>query len=281
MKQTIYISDLDGTLLNSKKQVTEYSYSILNELIEEGTHFSVATARTPATVEVLLKDLHIHEPIVVMNGVALYDLEKHEYVSIEYLKAPLAQKIMHLLGDTINEAFIYTIKDNELKVHYNKLTGKGRINFYEERKNLKYKHFVKSECTDYDEIIYFVFIDKKEAIEAIYESIHQVEGLDMVMYKDIYDEEAYFLEVYSDQATKLRGIERLKTLRGFDRVVCFGDQLNDLSMFKLSEEAYAVANAVEEVKAAATAVIGSNDEDSVAKYILSKQEQRKEEGKVC
>ena len=39
-------------------------------------------------------------------------------------------------------------------------------------------------------------------------------------------------------------------------------------MFRFADESYAVSNAVEELKEAATAVIGSNDEDGVAKWLL-------------
>ena len=47
----------------------------------------------------------------------------------------------------------------------------------------------------------------------------------------------------------------------------FGDSLNDVSMFKIADEAYAVGNAREEVKALATAVIGYNEEDAVAHFL--------------
>ena len=276
MKHTIYISDLDGTLLNSKKEVSRQSCEILNELIQkEDLHFSIATARTPATVELLLKDIEMREPIVVMNGVALYDLQKHKYVNIEYLGASIAKQVIERLGDTISQGFIYTIEQDDLKVYYNELIGKGRINFFEERKNLQYKKFVQDKVHNYDKIIYFVFIDKLEEIQAIYNRLSNICGLDMVMYKDIYDEEAYLLEVYSDRATKAKGLERLKKMKGFDEVICFGDHLNDLSMFKLADEAYAVDNAVDQVKEEATLVIGDNESHSVATFIKEHYEKRR------
>lgn len=276
MKHTIYISDLDGTLLNSKKEVSRQSCEILNELIQkEDLHFSIATARTPATVELLLKDIEMREPIVVMNGVALYDLQKHKYVNIEYLGASIAKQVIERLGDTISQGFIYTIEQDDLTVYYNELIGKGRINFFEERKNLQYKKFVQDKVHNYDKIIYFVFIDKLEEIQAIYNRLSNICGLDMVMYKDIYDEEAYLLEVYSDRATKAKGLERLKKMKSFDEVICFGDHLNDLSMFKLADEAYAVDNAVDQVKEEATLVIGDNESHSVATFIKEHYEKRR------
>jgi hydroxymethylpyrimidine pyrophosphatase-like HAD family hydrolase len=62
---------------------------------------------------------------------------------------------------------------------------------------------------------------------------------------------------------------RLKAMLGAERVVCFGDGSNDLPMFRTCDEAYAMRNAEAEVKAAATAVIGSNLEDGVARWLLA------------
>ena len=55
---------------------------------------------------------------------------------------------------------------------------------------------------------------------------------------------------------------------GCGRIISFGDAVNDIPMFDISDECYAVENAVDEVKAAATGIIGSNEEDGVAKWLL-------------
>lgn len=276
MDKTIYISDLDGTLLNSKRQVSEKSRNLLNELIDaQNIHFSVATARTPATVENLLSKVHVKEPIIVMNGVALYDLQKHEYSQVEYIDAKISQQIIGKLGQWIEQGFIYTIHHHRLTVHYNRLDEKGRMNFYEERKNLEYKKFTNEPLTNYDRIIYFVFIDSEENIQTIRDLIEDIEGIGCVMYKDIYSKESYLLEVYSTKATKANGIKKLKKDRAFTKIISFGDQLNDINMFYEADEAYAVGNAVKELKKIATAVIGTNDEDSVVQFI-NKQVNNKE-----
>lgn len=268
MNKTIYISDLDGTLLNSRRQVSKRSETLLNKLIDEKEiHFSVATARTPATVEHLLSKVHMKQPIVVMNGVALYDLQKHEYSQVEYISSEISKQIIEKLGKWIEQGFIYTIYNHRLTVHYNQLEEKGRRNFYEERKNLEHKKFTNKPLVHHDRIIYFVFIDSKENIQAIYDLLVDIEGIGAVMYRDIYSKESYLLEVYSIKATKANGIKKLRKLGSFTKVIGFGDQLNDMTMFQEADEAYAVGNAVKELKKIATAVIGTNDEDSVAQYI--------------
>ena len=57
-------------------------------------------------------------------------------------------------------------------------------------------------------------------------------------------------------------------------VISFGDAVNDLPMFEASDECYAVANAVDELKAAATGIIESNVDDGVAKWLLEHVELR-------
>ena len=67
MKKTLYISDLDGTLLNSRAEVSEKSKAIISRLItEKNILFSVATARTPATVVRMLDDA-IHDWVAEMH----------------------------------------------------------------------------------------------------------------------------------------------------------------------------------------------------------------------
>ena len=70
--KTLYVSDLDGTLLNSNSAVSENSKAIINKVIEKGLLFSVATARTPATVMKLLEDVNIQLPMVLMTGALTY-----------------------------------------------------------------------------------------------------------------------------------------------------------------------------------------------------------------
>ena len=84
---------------------------------------------------------------------------------------------------------------------------------------------------------------------------------------DIYTH-VYWLEIMPREASKANAIKQLKKLLDCDRLVVFGDGKNDMDMFQLADEAYAVENAVDELKKIATAVIESNNEDGVAKWLL-------------
>jgi hydroxymethylpyrimidine pyrophosphatase-like HAD family hydrolase len=113
---------------------------------------------------------------------------------------------------------------------------------------------------------YVTLIDDREKIAPLYERVREYPGWECVFQKDTYWEE-YWLEICPRNCTKAKAILKMKERYGFDRLVAFGDSVNDLSMFRVADEAYAVANAIGEVKAAATAVIGSNEEDAVARFL--------------
>ena len=70
------------------------------------------------------------------------------------------------------------------------------------------------------------------------------------------------------QASKSDAIKKLKQIWGCTKVVSFGDSINDIPMFEVSDECYAVSNAVGELKRIATGIIESNDEDGVAKWLF-------------
>jgi hypothetical protein len=70
------------------------------------------------------------------------------------------------------------------------------------------------------------------------------------------------------KASKKNAIQKMKELWNCSKVISFGDAINDIPMFEISDECYAVENAVEELKAHATGIIESNDNDGVAKWLL-------------
>ena len=69
------------------------------------------------------------------------------------------------------------------------------------------------------------------------------------------------------RATKANAVLKLKELWGCDRVISFGDAVNDIPMFRISDECYAVENAVDALKAMADGIILGNDADGVAAWL--------------
>lgn len=83
---------------------------------------------------------------------------------------------------------------------------------------------------------------------------------------DIYTNEQW-LEIMPVNASKANAIRQLKSLSGCEKTVVFGEGKNDVDMFELADESYAVENAHEDLKRYATDIILSNEEDGVAQWL--------------
>lgn len=268
----IYISDLDGTLLNDNVELSEYTIDTLNTLIGKGVHFTIATARTAASVKKILSPLSIQIPVILMNGVLLYDVPTEKYLTINYLEKESFIKILHALKTNHVTGFMYQIKNNELTTYFERLVSNTMQEFYDERVNKYQKAFVQVSdfsLADSEHIIYFALLNKKEHLEPVYQQLKSNPSIAMAFYKDIYSkEDIWYLEIFSSKATKYNAAMSLRTRYQYDYMTGFGDNLNDLPLFQACDETCAVANAKDEVKAVADHIIESNLKDGVARWLV-------------
>ncbi|MBQ4560805.1 MAG: HAD family hydrolase [Clostridia bacterium] len=263
----LFITDLDGTLLDSDGKVSEKTKEILNALTSKGVSFAVATARTILSVSNLLDGVNITSPSVLMNGVCTYDIAKRKYLHCHYIDpAATAEYVKAVSGRKDISPYIYTIKDNELCAYYENMDTEPARSFAEERRKRYGKNFIQVDFKKLDPTyaVYFTMCGKKESIEPYYHKLKNTLGLYVTFYRDTYDTSIYYLEMCSDKASKAGGIRYLREHYGFDKIYCFGDNTNDIPMFEEADFRYAVSNAVDELKAIADEIILSNNEDGVA-----------------
>ena len=266
----LFVTDLDGTLINSKREVPKKSLEILNKLIENGINFTVATARTPATAVEILQNLNLKLPVALMNGVLIYDTKELKYIDIKAIEKETVNKVLDIFKAYNKNPLVYGVKDNHLWVYHKDFENVYEYNFYKERADKNLKTFVNVEnyngSLSDSNVINFVAFDNYEKIKAIAEEVKCIEGITVNYYKDVY-EDCYFLEAYSSEASKANGIKYLSKYIEYSKVICFGDNLNDIPMFELANEAYATANAAEEIKKIAADVIGSCEDNGVAEFL--------------
>jgi len=270
--KTLYLSDLDGTLLNSDGLLSVKSAGILNFLLEKGLLFTVATARTSATVLDMFSGVNLNLPLILMNGVVLFDTLKDKNILCHSIDKAAADEILSFFYEKNKAPMLYFQKDGYLEIHYSDLNNKYQMNYVGNRKELLKKVFVYKEqlnVTDGDNLIYIVTLDKPEQIKSIRDSIVESDRVTCAFYSDNYTA-CNFLECMNKNASKATAALELKRLLGVDRIVAFGDNLNDIPMFEIADECYAVSNSCDELKAKATGIIGSNDVDSVAEFLLER-----------
>ncbi len=268
--KTLYISDLDGTLLCSDASMSEKSISVLNRLIDSGLYFSFATARTSASAVKITNQIKINTPCILMNGVSIYDIPTKKYIKNEYIKHEDANFVSHAFGMHNLSPFMYKIEKDVLYAVYRDFSNSTMKDFFNTRQNTYGKPFVK--CTDFTEhthsdVVYFTLCDTFERLSPVRQEIEKNTNLKSAFYKDVYHPEYWFLEIFSCNASKYNAVNFLRDYCSFDSITCFGDNLNDIPMFDACDHRIAVKNARQELKDIADGIIGDNDSDSVALWI--------------
>ena len=263
--KTLYVSDLDGTLLRSSEKTSEYTDSVINSLVEKGMLFSYATARSLITAKKVTQGLDARIPLIVYNGAFVMDNVTGEIMLSNYFGDDIKDLLDELFAARIYP-IVYAYIDGKEKFSYApSLINPGTKKFTDSREGDIRIHKVDSaEALKEGDIFYVTCIDEPARLLPFYEA--NKERYHCVYQKDIYTGEQW-LEIIPKEASKANAIRQVKELLGCDRVVSFGDGKNDIDMFEMSDESYAVSNAAPELKAVATGVIGSNDEDSVARWL--------------
>lgn len=273
-RKTLYVSDLDGTLLQPDARISDSSLRMLNEAISRGALFTIATARTPATVAPIVEHLDLRLPAVVMTGTALWDKRGNIYSEIHYINNRAAWELVEIYRKMKFPTFLYTLRRNMIDIYHIGAMSEIETRFMEERRDNPYKRFHvptdgNSTLPEYlGDTILFYGMQPDAMSQATFKLTSEVEGARAQKYYDFYGPEIGILEAFSPLSTKAVAIRELALKTGVERIVAFGDNLNDIPMLELADVGVAMENGVEEVKKMADVIIGPNTSDSVARFIL-------------
>lgn len=263
--RTLYVSDLDGTLLRSDERASEYTNNVINRLVARGMIFSYATARSFETSHRVTQGLSANFPLIIYNGAMVIDNQSGEFLMKNFFDESAKDIVRDLVTSNVYP-IIYGFVDGVERFSYiPEKCGEGMRAFVDSRRGDRRERQV----FDVDsllegELFYFTCIDSREKLAPLYDKYRE-------RYHCVFQEEIYtqsqWLEIMPKAASKANAVAQLKARLGCEKLVVFGDGKNDIDMFEIADEAYAVSNAVDELKCIATAVIGSNDSDGVARWL--------------
>ena len=264
----LYVSDLDGTLMRNDETISAYTERTLNELIEEGLAFTYATARSVESARTITGGLRLKLPVVTRNGTVLADNSTGRHLEKALFTEEEVRLLKELLPELPEYGFVSCFIGDEMIKTY--IPGKHTPGMEKYLRKNEHDTRLRPAADPGSMFIgqpgYVTLIDDREKIAPIYERVRNYPGWECLFQKDTYWDE-YWLEICPQNCTKARAVLKLKETFGFEKLVVFGDSVNDLSMFRSADESYAVDNAIDELKEAATAVIGSNEEDAVADFL--------------
>lgn len=263
--KTLYLSDLDGTLLRSNEKTSDYTNRTINELTKKGMIFSYATARSVVTAKKVTAGITAKIPIIEHNGVSVRDSVTNDIIATNCFDGA----VLNVLDDLFENGIypiVYAFFDGKDKFSFvRSKCSKEQLGFVESRRgDIRTNEVYSPDDLKNGDVFYITCIDEAGKLLPFYEKYKS-------LYRCLFQRNLYtgeqWLEIMPKYASKANAAVQLKNMLGCERLVVFGDGENDIDMFEAADECYATANADDKLKEIATAVIGSNDEDAVARWL--------------
>ncbi len=272
----LIVSDIDGTLLNDKHQVTQKVKEAVHKVRESGVSFMAASGRDYLMLNKVMNQLGEKAKCICLNGAQHYDNEGNLLIKHELSKKQSIQ-IMDIVNKYNVDAdfmsgkqrYHYGPKD----LHRDLLLARFMILFKSSDKDMLL-HFIEDNemldtivCEQSSDKILEKEIHKIELYASnlahhrlIMDEIKQIDGLSVVNFQGLN------IEITSAFATKGDMVAHICEHYGYeeDEVVVIGDAQNDATMLARFKHSYAMGQASDEIKAMATHVTQSNEEDGVA-----------------
>jgi len=259
----VLVLDIDGTLTNSKKEITENTKKGIMEIQKRGHIVILASGRPTPGMKKFAAELELEKYggyLLSFNGGRIINAATGEIVFQKTLPQNLIPGIYHFakeqdlglvtyLGETI---ILGTRSDEYVELE-------ARINGMEIRKVdnfLDYYEYDLNKC----------LMTAPPEKAAIYEKMLQEKYGDLL---SIYRSEPFFIEIMPKNVDKATSLDRMLSTVGLNRenTICVGDGFNDMTMIQYAAIGVAMANAQEPVKAAADFITKSNDEDGIVTVI--------------
>ncbi len=265
----IIASDLDGTLLNNRSQVSQENLDAITKLAEQGIHFVPCSGRTFSEIPVQIREHPSIRYVIHSNGAAVLDKVTGQRIlncipnsTVQKIMGLLTQYEAHICIRHNSQCFVDDIHQSEEWMDY--------YNVAEAQKDCVRKYALRLDrFTDY---VYGA--DQVEVFSAFFRNYEDKVACKKILMEDpslhVAEISDHNIEVMSADAGKGRALLSLAQLLGIDiaQTISIGDSDNDSSITKTSGLGLAVSNACEALKGVADQVICSN-EDHVAQYVLA------------
>jgi 5-amino-6-(5-phospho-D-ribitylamino)uracil phosphatase len=265
----LIVFDLDGTLLDASSQVSAHTRETLRQLRRRGIAYTVATGRTLHAARDLLQDHSFTLPHIYKNGVVIWRPDSDHYSHSNLLTTAEIHRVVAAFMGVAVTPFIFTVAPQNRHVVYHppmRSDAERRLaTLFARDRGLELLPLADMP-TDAD-ITNISALGSREAIESVAQLVATEEHLVAYAGTALEGDDLHWVDIHHSAASKGSAVTQLKQDLGVSRVICFGDSDNDLSMFAVADESYAPSNAREEVRAAATAVIGHHDQDGISQFL--------------
>lgn len=282
MKRVLYVTDLDGTLLDDNACLTDFAREELNALLNQNLHFTVATARSIDSVKRILGNINLQLPVILFNGAYVIDYHTEEILYTAHIDHESVEFLENWMKEQNYYPFFSCLENKKQRLLYRQIESGGMQWYLDEMIGVGDKRLGQIQSVDDlmdSKRMSYTFMDRKEKIQQILAFLEpKMKGkVNFQFFENEYSKGWYWLTIQSIHATKANGIKKMLEISGeeYDKLVVFGDHFNDKEMFLLADEAYAVENAEEELKRLAFGIIPSNTNHGVIHFMKENYLQNK------
>jgi hydroxymethylpyrimidine pyrophosphatase-like HAD family hydrolase len=272
----LYVSDLDHTLLDREARLSGATRLGLLKLLDAGVRFTVASARSVASIREVLDGVPVSLPVIEFNGAFVTDLATGAHLVTHAFEGETARGILGLCRASGMEPHLSSFDGERDRCYVPPVRNAGAAFYLRGRLaagDPRMSQVDDVACALDDEIVCFTVIDAEERLAPLEADLTARFGpaIRTSLAEDVYCRGWCWLMVHPAAADKGRATRWLRQHEGLDGVdlVVFGDQHWDLPLFDVAHHAVAVANAEDEVRARADEVIGPHHEDAVIRWLLS------------
>lgn len=270
MKYKLICIDMDGTLLNSKHEISEFNKKMIKKAMEKGIVVAITTGRLYMSALVHSELLGIETYVISSNGCYIKNIKSDEVIYESTLTKEQYYRIKeigekHKLNRLYYNTFDTVIsgvkfpEDYAYKVSNEILPEEKRIKFLEEV-NLDEIY------DEYDgKILKSIFIEEEyiDRLSKAKEELRTFEDLEVV------SSWPNNVEIMPAGTSKGEAVKRLAEILKIkpEEVICMGDSENDLSMIKYAGLGIAMGNAIDLIKENANYITDTNENSGVGKAI--------------
>ena len=275
----LYVTDLDGTLLDPQGRLSEPTRRGLLRLLAAGVPFTVASARSVISIrEILGEDLPLSLPIIEFNGAYLSEYPSGRHLATESIAPPAVHTIYDYVTGQGLTPFVSCHDGAQDRSFYERVGSAAMQWYIDDRLGVadsRLTHTPSLRGVLDHAVVCMALMDRRERLEPVHRVLtERLDGqVTWHFYQNMYDPAHWWLTAHPGQASKATAIGQLTQHLGVQvgELVVFGDHDNDIAMFRRANSAVAVANATQALKAHATQVIGPNTSHSVVRYILERE----------
>jgi Cof subfamily protein (haloacid dehalogenase superfamily) len=260
--------DLDGTLLNSEKRISQGNRDAIRQAIAKGVRIVICSGRIFAGARIFAQETGTREPLIACNGAIIKDLATEELLFSDSLRLEDTLRVIELCR-TADIYFHVYVGDTMLteKLEYSSLFYWKRNNELPEKGRVDIQ-LVKSTAD--------TLLDMKNNASKIVVVSHDLQQLDRIRRKiegissvEVVSSNFDNFEVMNQGVNKGRSLQFLAERFGIERreIMAIGDNENDESMLRFAGLGVAMGNAEPRIRDIAGDVTLSNDKDGVAEAI--------------